>query len=216
MVVTKQLITNVQTIIKEALKKEEFITLLSRSLATTLCTKIDEEISQLKEEINDVREECKESQSKVSELEIKLEQKIDNIEQYSRRKNLRLFGLAEKQNEDTEKVFIEHCKNKLKLDIVPADIDRCHRIGKKEEDKIRPIFIKFVGYKKKMEVFQNKKKLKGTGQSIREDMTQKKLHIFKQAVETYGLKKTWTKDGITFIDSNGKKMYRNQNAAVHI
>ena len=60
----------------------------------------------------------------------------------------------------------------MDLNISGYDIDIAHRLGKFEENKIRPVIVKFIQRQLKITVLRNTKKLKGTNLSINEDLTQ--------------------------------------------
>ena len=123
---------------------------------------------------------------------------MDDLEQYQRRQCLRIFGVKEEQNEDTDKIAMEvSAKIGVQLDVV--DIDRCHRVGKPQTDKPRAIIVKFVSYRKRSEIFRSKKQLKGTGITIREDLTRLRHKLLLDCVTKYGLQNTWTQDGAIIV-----------------
>lgn len=57
------------------------------------------------------------------------QEKCDNVEQYSRRNCLRVFGIPEKENEDVEELLISVFNNNMKLNVEKSSIERCHRVG---------------------------------------------------------------------------------------
>lgn len=61
------------------------------------------------------------------------------------------YNIAEENNEDAEETIRELCA--IKLDIGEAiktvKIDRAHRMGKRTENKCRPLVVKFNFYKDK-------------------------------------------------------------------
>lgn len=128
---------------------------------------------------------------------------VDNSEQYSRRNNLRIFGVPEERNEDTSKVVTILCKEKLKLDISPDLMDSCHRLPGKEPQH-RPIIVKFLSHRVKKMISNNKKLLKGTKLVIREDLTQFRNSLMKAAVKKYGNKSVWSNDGKIYVKVDGK------------
>ena len=64
-------------------------------------------------------------------------------EQYSRRCNIRIFGLPELENEICYEVVTEFCKTKLGYDLESCEIDRTHRVGRPRLGKQRAIIVKF-------------------------------------------------------------------------
>jgi hypothetical protein len=62
-------------------------------------------------------------------------------------------------------------KDKLDIDLDPTDIDIAHRMGKFIVDGNRPVICKFIYRTHKLKVISARKKLKGSNQVIREDLT---------------------------------------------
>ena len=97
----------------------------------------------------------------------RLEQRIDNLEDHSRRDNLLFYGFPEYLGENCTLRIKEVICNKILNDSVHAkDIKfvRAHRLGKYNgrNAKPRPIIVKFREYNERMDVFMSKKKLRGT------------------------------------------------------
>ena len=83
--------------------------------------------------------------------------KANANEQYTRRTNVRIFGLTELESEDCYEVLLEFCENKLNIFVTREVIDRAHRVGKvkapreeQDEPPLRPTIVKLVGYSSKM------------------------------------------------------------------
>ena len=104
-----------------------------------------------------------------------LEEKIDDLENRSRRNNLCFEGIEESTNEtwqDTEnkvKHLITSHMPEVGGDIV---IERAHRVGKPRssaESKPRKIVARFLNYKDRESVLKAKKKLRGTNVFVNED-----------------------------------------------
>ena len=101
--------------------------------------------------------------------------KIDELEQYGRRENLRITGLLETEGENLKNKLIELGKT-LGVTIDIRDINVVHRVGRSEPDKTRQTIVRFVSRDKKHELMMNKKKLKdceGYGRVyLNDDLTQ--------------------------------------------
>lgn len=82
----------------------------------------------------------------------------------------------------------------LEIPILPDDIDILHPLPSKNEKT--SIMIKFIRRKTKHSVFHQKRKLKGTGYSITESLTKRRLQLLQAARDAFGFKKVWTQDGI--------------------
>ena len=87
---------------------------------------------------------------------------LDCHEQYSRRNCLLIHGVKESEKEDTDKVVIEFFEKEMKEKLSANDIDRSHRLGKKQTgSRPRPIIIKFISCNILNVIFRKKKILKG-------------------------------------------------------
>ena len=143
----------------------------------------------------------------IKELRAELHQKTDELEQYSRRNSLRIVGIPEKEKEHTGKVTIELLK-KIHPALSPADIDRCHRVGKRIPGRQRQIIIKFVSYYDRNAVITNRRQLgamyPGT-YYINEDLTRYRSKLYKMArdlVTKRKIKSTRTRDGRIYVQEN--------------
>ena len=86
---------------------------------------------------------------------IDMKEQIAELEDRHRINNSRFMGIKVKSRAESEtwqesetkvKVFL---KEKLDLETEEITIKRAHRIGKKEEEKIRTIIAKFLNYKQR-------------------------------------------------------------------
>ena len=67
--------------------------------------------------------------------------------------------------------------------IKPDDIDRLHRLGKPKSSKIAkppPTIVNFVRCNTFNRIYRNKKKLKGTGISMTEILTAKRINMLEK------------------------------------
>lgn len=164
------------------------------------------------EQVKGLREEVTSLATRVSNLERDLADRTDDLEQYQRRNNLRVFGVEETNGEDTDNLIRKLCQDKLGIALSESVLCRTHRVGRQPKPAAdgrrqhRPIIVRFVSYQDRRLVFAAKKKLKGSGITIREDLTARRFDLYKKASEKYGLKNTWTQDGrVIFIDETGKR-----------
>lgn len=128
----------------------------------------------------------------------------NDLEQYTRKNSIRLFGIKEDVL-NIEEAAIEIFNTNLDTAIKQDDIEIIHRVGKKIPDKPRPVIIKFVSHKKKVEIMRSKKALKGSEFFIIEDLTQqnsklmRELNILRKSGK---IKSTWSIDGKIKIKLN--------------
>ena len=154
---------------------------------------------QLNDKINDVEEKLN---TKITSLEdktkdidmasingelLKLRNKVIDLEDRSRRNNLRMDGIKETENETWEE-----CERKVrsvltnKLGIAEVHIERAHRGGyvKNQEGNIRhdvprSIVFKLLSFRDKSNIMKNANRLKNTGIYINEDFCKETNDIRK-------------------------------------
>ncbi|KAK7878738.1 hypothetical protein WMY93_030977 [Mugilogobius chulae] len=74
------------------------------------------------------------------------EQKLNELERYNWRVNLRLYGLPEMEGEDLKKRFLELCHQvvpDVRETTLPFHVDVCHRLGMRMDNKPRPVIARF-------------------------------------------------------------------------
>ena len=114
-----------------------------------------------------------------------------------------IHGLSETKTEDTDEMVLDVINSKLNIEMFQISIDRSHRLGKQKGpgQKLQAIIVKFTRYKERHHVFRNKKLLKGTGISVTESLTLKRMEHLKKAREQHGFGNVWTLHGkIMFKD----------------
>lgn len=183
---------------------EEIKTVIETTIASALQPMRDE-ITRLKNDVIDLR-------TKLREIDDNVTDRSDELEQYQRRNNLRIFGISESQDEDTDALVVQLCRDKLGFELPKDAICRSHRIGKQPppapdgSKRPRPIIVRFIGYRHRQQMFSDKKKLKGTGVTVREDLTARRMEVLRAAVAKHGQRNTWTLDGrVLWMDSQGRK-----------
>ena len=101
-------------------------------------------------------EEIKRRENQTSDKIKGLEDQILYQEVYSRRENLRLFGLPEEGqgSENTCEVVYKFLENELELeDARNIEFQRVHRLGKKKAGQSRPIIVRFLRFPERELVF---------------------------------------------------------------
>ena len=144
-------------------------------------TKQNEKIEKITEENETLKMENKTFLERIKEEEVNRKYAINNLEQYTRRNNVRISGLtfdnkfetSQETAEGITTIFNDH----MGLNLSPYDIDIAHRLGKYEDKKVRPIIVRFVQRQVKATVMRNTRKLKGIALSINEDLTKMNLEI---------------------------------------
>lgn len=115
-----------------------------------------------------------------------LQKRIDDLENRSRRSNLIVYGLAEQEGETSES--LEQAVNegiiKEKLELEPVAIERIHRLGNAQPNKVRPVIFKLLDSRQKNGILKNGYKLKNSGLSIGEDFSRKIREVRKRLWES--------------------------------
>ncbi|XP_077494384.1 uncharacterized protein LOC144105045 [Amblyomma americanum] len=105
----------------------------------------------------------------------KLEARMDDAENRSRRNNLIYYNIPDtnptETYADSEETIIRHCSTQLGFAIEPNLMERAHRLGRRSTDRTRPIIVKFTSSKTKESILSLGNKLKGTNYSIGEDFS---------------------------------------------
>lgn len=92
---------------------------------------VNEIIKPINEEIASLQCQVKMLKSKLTEVTTK----ANDNEQYSRRNNIRIFGLAETEGEDCYDVVLKLCQNDLDINVTRDELDRAHRVGKPKKPR---------------------------------------------------------------------------------
>ena len=156
---------------------------------------------------------------RVTELE-KLDNRCDELEQYSRRNILRVTGIPENRDEDTDKHILDVCKS-LSLNLDLKDIDRSHRVGKVVQpdsrgSTIRPrsIIVKFSTYRARNLLYKARTHLRSSGFRnvfINEDLTRTRntlLYEARKLAKSGKINSCWSSDGSILVKDNSSSTHK--------
>ena len=107
-----------------------------------------------------------------------LKDKIRDLEDRSRRDNLRFDGVREYENESWNEVLKDFLFENLGLQNIK--IERAHRTGERKEDMSRTIVTKFSSYKTKKLILKSSRNLNDTGYHINENVSEETVEIRKE------------------------------------
>ena len=113
-------------------------------------------------------------------------EKLVDLEDRSRRNNLRVDGMIESERENwevTEEKVRSLFREQLNIS-EDIEIDRAHRVGRWDKNKPRTVILRCHSYKQKVEIQRAAKKLKGTGVYINDDYSNETLQIRKELLKT--------------------------------
>ena len=146
-------------------------------------SKLNEKITSMERNLFSLKKDIEVIQTTKPSWAIEIKNKLVDLEDRSRRNNLRINGIKEGKNETWEECeervncFLEE---KLDMDTSEIWIERAHRVGEKKRGQERQIVVQFNSYKNKLDILRNCKKLKGTNFSIFEDFSKETASIRKE------------------------------------
>jgi hypothetical protein len=146
--------------------------------------------------------------------------KVNELEQYTRRNNVRIFGVSEEGENDKsegehhsdqvcEKKVLQMLTKKLKVPVKSEDLEAVHRVGKVEgREGPRALIVRFVNRKKRQEVISARKALKGSGVVIVDDMTRTNIQTFEAVKRDDLCKEAWTSQGRIYMKTVTERIVR--------
>ena len=182
---------------KRQLEKDEFNeSFIINELKLRLST-LEGDVFDLQEKNNKLENKVKSQDEENERLKLEINRErarvdgalksINKLEQYQRTNNIRVFGLEDReQNESqrqTESKITTLLRNKLGITVEPRDIEACHRLGRFSTSADRPVIVRFTNRKIKVAAISNRRKLKGHKVVITEDLTQSNYQKLKQVKE---------------------------------
>lgn len=133
-----------------------------------------------------------------------LENKIDQIQQNEKLKNICLYGLKPENGIGTREQVVHLINSSLKVEIKDTDITACYRIGK-DTSRLHPVIVKFECLNIRNAVISKSSNLKGTKMGITEDFTRKRLSLYKKAQQVFDRGSVVSRSGNIFIWIGGTK-----------
>ncbi|KAK3094603.1 hypothetical protein FSP39_003922 [Pinctada imbricata] len=215
---TEDLKNIVSSMIKDVMKqqREEFEIQLEKA-----GEKQKKEISKLKGEIDDMRVENEELRELIAEKRFELMEvektartaikKADEArkwanynEQYSRKNNVKIFGLKESEKENTEKEVTTFLKKEAGITVNPEEIVAVHRIPGKD-DRARPILLKLKNSEVKARVIRQRSdiKKKKIGVRLADDVTYENTKLMERLSDHEMIEATWFFNGSVYGKVNG-------------
>ena len=210
--------TTVATILREnqELKQEilELKSALNANQRETNLTKAEKANDTLRNELNHTRMKLKYHIEEMNNLE----EKYDDLEQYSRKNSLEILGVPEGAYTSTDEVVIR-IGEAINVDIKPEDIEISHKLKRKTT---KPVIVKFVSHKVKSLLYITRTKLKNVKTSdvfpsyafasredqrifINENLTNYRRELFWKANKMKKdnmITSTWTMDGKIFVKTS--------------
>ncbi len=127
--------------------------------------------------------------------------RVDQLEQATKAKNIRIAGVAEREDENLVENVIQLVADKMKISGMKAeDIKECHRMGKRRHGKNRDIVVQFKTKSMKDQVYQSRTKIQHEDNPIffNEDLIPNRSKLFYHARKLRKAGKvyqTWSQEG---------------------
>ena len=174
------------------------------------------EVVSVKKENAELKLQNAELRTSLGKLEArvsKVEEAADFNEQYSRRNCIRISGIKEENNEDTDRIVLNMARD-LNANLSLADLDRSHRVGKPKVGHERPIIVKFATYRARQSLYLKRLDLLAKdgwkNVFINEDLTARRNKLLfnaRQYVKTSLVKSAYYSDGKIFVRDNRDKKH---------
>ena len=145
---------------------------------------LNDEIAIVKNDISQVKADMREMENDLLDP-YDVSNKLVEMEDRSRRNNLRFDGLVDNSKEtweECERKVQEVISNHLEIEH-DVEIERCHRMGKRKGNRPRTIVCSFLRFKDKQKILQNAKKLKDTGIYAYDDFSNETMEVRKSLQE---------------------------------
>lgn len=104
----------------------------------------------------------------------------------------------------------------LEQPLVPEDMVRIHRVGRKLPNKQRQVILRFKSYQTRINIYRQKKKLVGSQYSVNEDLTQSRaynLYLARTAKREGKLMEAWSYNGRICVRDNANKIHQDMTYA---
>ena len=183
-------------------KEEISDILLQQEILQGRLFEMETKLDQQEKEISSLRESKKSVDFELTQEKRRyqtLSNSLNDLEQYSRRNNIRIFGVTDNKKDETlhetENVVRNLLRNKLNLNFGPEDFEICHRIGRYTAGANRAIIVKFLYRKSRVLTISERKKLKGSGIIISEDLTHKNVKRLQDIKALSCVESCWSRDG---------------------
>ncbi len=177
-----------------------------------ILSSLDEKYGEKIESLEKKTKELEQENHKLKEIAAKQEAKLVEIEelatnakrhavqneQYARRCNVRVLGVAEQRGENCKTVIYNIIREKLSHPIDEMDIVEANRVGPSRPEKPRGIIVRFSSLAVKKAVLPKRRVLKGTGVVFVEDLCRDQQLTLHRVRNDPRVKVTWASDGKIF------------------
>lgn len=216
--VTEEIKSAVNAAVNKCLKEQSFIKTICDNVSIAVSKAMEQKLIQIEQKVVNLQAEFSQMktdmESKINRMDTEItellqekniiERKCDILEQATKMNNLRIFKVPEKNKENLKDEIIDLLNTKMSIALNENDVTVCYRIGKKEGNKARGIFLQLKNHELRQEIYRRKKFMKGTGIVIREDLTRLRVELLTKTIEKTSIKNVWTDLGNILVNHHNK------------
>ncbi|KAK6191112.1 hypothetical protein SNE40_002856 [Patella caerulea] len=219
--------------IGQMIKKDDMKIIISEITDCVLETLRKELKTEIKKLVNDATDDIREQYDAVlgqneqlhaekREMQTKIDDLINNAqighrkandairmanynEQYSRKMNIRIFGLPNQQSRELQTTFIETIKKLTDIDVANEEIIAIHSLPTRSPDKPNPVIVKMRNTESKSNIMKHRKLLLEKQLKLADDITKNNLGLMNRARENSHVDKVWYFNGAVYAKAAGKK-----------
>ena len=166
---------------------------------------LQQENDKLRKQVDNLmndKQDLKAENERVKSTMRKMKMQHNHLEQWSRKWNVRIWGLQDEERETTDNCISKvtnffRCELGLS-DFPPDRIDVAHRLGKFRETQKRAVIVRFLHLTDRTLVLQTKGRLKGKPFGIAEDLTGENYRLLNKVKQMAGRGNAWSRDGVIF------------------
>lgn len=184
---------------------------LKSQLADAIYKRIEAEFENTLKALKDQTSKMEMAIVDLQKENIQLKNKLDSQEQFSRGRNIRIFGMAAEKDKNLTESVLNLFTGPMKINnLNQVDIKRCQRVESKNRSSGKPaaILVEFSDINKRAMVLKNRKYLKSTGISVKEDLTKNRLELLNAAINKFTVKNAWCLHGIVYVKGANGVIHR--------
>lgn len=150
---------------------EDALKIVEERITKTINENIDQKFENIQLQIDQIKKNNTEQNARILELEKQI-----------RYRNIIFFGVeeGEKSYEELENKMLSIITTNMKVICNKSEIELAKRIGKRLENKVRPIVVTLTTYGKKVSILRNKSYLKSLNIYLKEDYPHQVLEKRKE------------------------------------
>ena len=207
-------------LIKETVKST--INELTENIEFTIALKVEEKTKDLEDRVRHLERENTSLSNQLAETNARMKdikdtdirsnvalQEANYNEQYSRKNNIKIMGIQEKEAE-TEQELTETVSSLFdakNIQVSPSKIVAIHRIPGRA-DQPKPILVKLANNNEKTKIMKNRKEFKEAGNRLVDDVTKMNVDLIKCISEHEAVDQAWYFNRSVYGKTKAGKRYK--------